>query len=91
MSLFHLLPACHHVSAPSDCDVAPHSVEILVVDNVNVSCVAREDCEIVAAESVVVVRHCVGEAPNNGLRHSQTWLAWTAMEESLMHLCFWAA
>ena len=75
MSLFDLLPAGHHASATSNLDVTPHSVEILVVDCADVAGMGRKNGEIVAAECVVVVRHCVRETPDHSFRYSCTELA----------------
>ena len=70
MVLFDLLPACHYACATSYLDIPPHPVEILVVDYADVACVGGEDGEIVAAEGVFVIRHCIAEASDNGFRHS---------------------
>ena len=59
------LPARHHSGAAADADVAPHAVEVLVVDCADVLGVGGEGGEVVAGEGVIMVGHCVGEAADD--------------------------
>lgn len=66
MQLFNFLPTCHDTSAAADVDLAPHCVEVLMIDGSNVIGFGGESGEIVAAELVVVVGHGIGEATYDG-------------------------
>ena len=66
VEFFDFLPARHDAGAAADADVAPHGVEVLVVDRADVAGRAGEGRHVVAAEFVVVVRHRVGEAADDG-------------------------
>lgn len=66
VQIFDLLPARHDASAAADAHVAPHAVEVAVVDGANVLRLVREGSEFVASGVVVVIRHSVGEAADDG-------------------------
>ena len=76
VELFDFLPARHDAGAAADADVAPHGVEVLVVDRADVAGGAGEGGEVVAAEFVVVVRHGVGEAADDGFRNVWEIVSW---------------
>jgi hypothetical protein len=66
MQVFNFLPAGHDAGSAAETHVAPHLLEVLVVHGADVVCLVREGCELVAAEVVVVVGQCVGEAADYG-------------------------
>lgn len=65
VQFLHFLPAGHDTGAAADADVAPHVVEVGVVDGADVGGGAAEGGEVVAFKLVVVVGHCVGEAADD--------------------------
>ena len=65
MKLLDLLPAGHHASAAAEPDVAPHAVEVAMIDCADDMCAVREGDEIIAATVVVMVRKGIGEAAND--------------------------
>lgn len=93
MELFDLLPACHDARTTAEADVAPHGVEVLVVDRTDVGRLAREGGQIVAAELVVVVGHRVREAADDCF--CDVWIisqyVGSRVRNSGTHPCSWAA
>ena len=65
MELFYFLPACHYARTATEAYVTPHLLEVAVVDDADVRCLAREGRHLVALEVVVVVGHCVCEAADH--------------------------
>jgi hypothetical protein len=61
-----------------------------VVDHADVSGVTGERGELVAAERVIVVRHCIGEASDDGFGNICTPSVESTVWYRLTNLCSWA-
>lgn len=66
VQVFDFLPPCHHSSAAAKPDRAPLLIEIPVIDCTDVLGGVGEGHKIVARALVIVVRHCVAEAADDG-------------------------
>lgn len=66
MPLLDFLPSSHDAGSAANLHSIPRRVEVSVVDGTNISSVRREGHEIITAEGVVVIGHCVDEAADDG-------------------------
>lgn len=66
VEIFDFLPAGHDAGSAAETDVVPLGVDVAVVDGADVLCLRCKSRHFVAAAVVIVIRHCVGEATDDG-------------------------